>query len=160
MKGCSSSFAKQESKINSYIINQQSKLRSDGFLFNPRQNRDSVMKIAIACHNGKNITEHTGRCRRFWIYQITRDNITGKDLLELSKEQTFHEYHESDGHPLDDIRVLISGGMGQGLYRRLEAKGIDVFITKEEDPDQALMKYLSGSLETGEPHKLHHCHHE
>ena len=117
------------------------------------------MKIAIACHNGKNISDHTGRCRRFLIYKITRDTITGRELLELSKEETLHEHHGKGHHPLDDIHVLISKGMGTGLYRRLDAKGVDVFITKETDPDQALLKYLDGSLETGEPHEHQNCHH-
>ncbi len=80
-------------------------------------------------------------------------------MLKLSKEQTFHEHHKKGNHPLDDIHVLISGGMGTGLYRRLDAKGVDVFITKETDPDEALMKYLDGSLEMGEPHEHQHSHH-
>lgn len=117
------------------------------------------MKIAIACHNGKNISDHTGRCRRFWIYEIRRDKITGKDLLELTKDKTFHEYHDYDAHPLDDIHVLISGGMGMGLFNRLESRGVDVFITRETDPDEALSKYLNGTIDSSEPHMSHSCNH-
>lgn len=115
------------------------------------------MKIAIACHNGKEISDHTGRCRRFLIYKITREKVTARNLLELTKEQTFHEHHGRDFHPMEDIQVLISRGMGPGLYHRLEADGVDVFITEETDPELALMKYLAGTLESGEPHEHSQC---
>jgi predicted Fe-Mo cluster-binding NifX family protein len=49
------------------------------------------MKIAVASQNRKEITGHTGQCRKFWIYQIENDAVAGKELLELPKEQSFHE---------------------------------------------------------------------
>jgi len=49
-------------------------------------------------------------------------------------------------HPLDDIDILITAGMGQGLIRRLASKGIQGEITQEEDPEKAITHYLTGSL--------------
>jgi predicted Fe-Mo cluster-binding NifX family protein len=49
------------------------------------------MKIAVASQNRKGITGHTGRCRKFWIFQIGNAAIAAKELLELPKEQSLHD---------------------------------------------------------------------
>ncbi len=116
------------------------------------------MKIAVASQNRKNITEHAGRCRKFWIFTAENNKVVGKELLELPKEQSFHESSPHESHPLDDIDVLIAGDMGQGLSMRLKRKGIKVLITKEIDPDKAVLLFLSGSLETKQPNPHHHGH--
>jgi predicted Fe-Mo cluster-binding NifX family protein len=111
-----------------------------------------VMKIAIASQNRRTITEHAGRCRKFWIYAVEDNQITRKTLLELPKEQSFHDSSPHDPHPLDDAQVLIAGGMGHGLFRRLERKGITGIVTLETDPEKAVIVYLAGTLAVGSPH--------
>lgn len=108
------------------------------------------MLIAVASQNRREVTGHAGACRRFWIYEVWHDRVHDKSLLELRREQTFHENH-AHTHPLDPVRALIAGGMGAGLVRRLEAKGIDAVITPETDPDAAVSAYLAGTLERAEP---------
>jgi predicted Fe-Mo cluster-binding NifX family protein len=120
------------------------------------------MKIAVASQNRKTITGHAGKCRKFWIYDVTGRAVQGKTLLELPKEQSFHESHGAGPHPLDGINVLISGGMGAGLQHRLRQRGIDALVTPEEDPDGAVVAYLEGRLTLGEAevHAGHdHDHH-
>jgi predicted Fe-Mo cluster-binding NifX family protein len=117
------------------------------------------MKIAVAYHNKKNITGHTGRCRRFLIYEIYKDEISDKLLIELPKEQTFHNSHGQTEHPLKNVDVLINGGMGMGLFNRLSAWNIEPVITTETDPDKAVSLYIAGSLSNGKPHELGSCHH-
>jgi predicted Fe-Mo cluster-binding NifX family protein len=117
------------------------------------------MKIAVTSQNKREITEHAGKCRKFWIYQIADDNQIGEPtLLELPKEQSFHESSPNAPHPLDDIQVLISGGMGMGLIRRLEMKGIEGIITSEKVPEKAVAAYMAGTLERLAPHAHHHGH--
>jgi predicted Fe-Mo cluster-binding NifX family protein len=118
------------------------------------------MKIAVASQNRKEITGHTGRCRKFWIYQIENDAMTGKELLELPKEQSFHDSSPLAPSPLDNVQVLIAGGMGSGLARRLEQRNIQALITKETNPDQAVQNFLNGTLKTEpfEPHEHGHQH--
>ncbi|MEA5574661.1 NifB/NifX family molybdenum-iron cluster-binding protein [Calothrix sp. UHCC 0171] len=128
------------------------------------------MKIAVASQNKSSVTDHTGKCRKFWIYDINSSEIVSKELLELSEEQSFHNTSRHHPHPLDGIQVLISGGMGNGLIRRLETQGIEVIITPESEVDCAVNAYLNGSLvrETSEScehkhehhhrHNHHHCH--
>lgn len=121
------------------------------------------MKIAVTSQNRRTITEHAGKCRKFWVYDIEEDQVTGKTLLELPIEQSFHESSPHEPHPLDAVQVLITGGMGPGLQHRLAAKGIIALMTAETDPDQAVAAYLQGTLDTGagscDPGAHHHHHH-
>jgi len=106
------------------------------------------MKIAVASQNRREITSHTGRCRKFWIYEIASDaGIAGKQLLELAKSRSLHESPPRAPHPLDDVQVLISGGMGNGVRRRLAAMGVAPVVTDRTDPDLAVSAWLDGSLE-------------
>ena len=118
------------------------------------------MKIAVASQNRREITDHTGRCRKFWIYEIENGTIAKKELLEFSKEQSFHDSIPYEPSPLDDMQVLIAGGMGTGLIRRLENMGIEPLITTETNPDKAVEDYLNGTLATrlAEPHEHGHQH--
>ncbi|HBW58417.1 MAG TPA: dinitrogenase iron-molybdenum cofactor biosynthesis protein [Oscillatoriales bacterium UBA8482] len=116
------------------------------------------MKIAVASQNKKSITEHTGHCLKFWIYETKDGEIISKNLLELSPKQSFHDSSEDEPHPLDDVQILISGGMGKGLVRRLERKRIEAIITKETDLDKAVNAYFDGSLITEEPECNEHEH--
>jgi predicted Fe-Mo cluster-binding NifX family protein len=119
------------------------------------------MKIAVTSQNRKTITGHAGKCRKFWIYEIVDKKVVDKTLLELALEQSFHESHAAGPHPLDGINVLISGGAGQGLIRRLNNMGIQGLVTPETDPDSAVAAYLSGTLKLGqaELHEGHGEHH-
>jgi predicted Fe-Mo cluster-binding NifX family protein len=120
------------------------------------------MKIAVASQNRKTIFDHAGRCRNFWIFDIKENTISGKSLMELPKEQSFHNSPQSEPHPLDEVDVLIVGGMGPGLVRKLVRKGIQGIITPEKDPEKAVQAYLEGVLETlsvGE-HRCKDHHHD
>jgi predicted Fe-Mo cluster-binding NifX family protein len=118
------------------------------------------MKIAVTSQNRKTITEHAGMCRKFWIYEVDEQTVKSKALLELPKEQSFHESHGDQPHPLDDIDMLISGGMGNGLSQRLRRKGITAVITAEADPDTAVAAYLEGRLAILLPQAVHHHEHQ
>ncbi|MCP4078174.1 MAG: nitrogen fixation protein [Gammaproteobacteria bacterium] len=118
------------------------------------------MKIAVTSQNRKKITEHAGRCRKFWIFMIEENRIIDTKLLELAKEQSFHQSSPHEPHPLDDIDVLIAGDMGQGLVNRLKRNGITALITKESDPEQAVLLYLKGSLDNQDPNPHQHGHNQ
>jgi predicted Fe-Mo cluster-binding NifX family protein len=105
------------------------------------------MKVAVASQNRREVTGHAGRCRRFWVYSTENGEILGREMLDLPKEQAFHEHDVRAPHPLDGVRVLITGGMGAGLVRKLEARSIEAVATSERDPDQAVSAWLDGTLE-------------
>jgi len=118
------------------------------------------MKITVASQNRQQITDHAGRCRKFWIYETLPDSVSSKELLELSKEQSFHESSPHAPHPLDGVNVLIAGNMGAGLIHRLEAKGIRAVITPETNPDKSVTAYLEESLVVSLPDAHGHDHDE
>jgi len=109
------------------------------------------MKIAVASQNRKQVTGHTGRCRRFWIYEVETGRVVSRTLLELPIDQSFHAISPQAPHPLDSVQVLMSGGMGEGLVMRLARMGIEGLITTESDPDRAVALYLAGNLPLGTP---------
>ena len=104
------------------------------------------MKIAVTSQNNRQITGHAGKCRKFWVYSIQNHQVQGKTLLELPKEQSFHESSSQQPHPLDQVQVFITAGIGVGLRQRLTSKGIIPVVTTEVDPDIAVNAYLEGVL--------------
>lgn len=118
------------------------------------------MKIAVASQTKTQITGHTGRCQRFWIYDVEAGQVRSKDLLELTKAQSFHESSPQQSHPLDGVQVLIGGSFGKGLARRLQTMGIEGIATSETDLDKAVQGYLDGSLVREDPEHHHHAPNE
>ena len=106
------------------------------------------MKIAVTSQNRKTVTEHAGTCRKFWIFTVKENQIVDKQLLELPKEQSFRESDPHAAHPLDDIDILITAGMGNGLAQRLKKKGITALLSDLNDPveaaNQAIQTLLYG----------------
>jgi len=115
------------------------------------------MKIAVTSQNRKTITGHAGKCRKFWVYEIEGNEPLKRTLIELAMDQSFHESKHA-AHPLDDVNVLISGGMGQGLQFRLKQKGIQAICTAETDPDRAVQFWLAGTLDELPPEMHDHNH--
>jgi len=107
-----------------------------------RKMRSDALRIAVSSQNRKTVTDHAGRCRKFWVYEIRKNKVDNKALRELTLEQTLHSSQLGDDHPLDDVHVLITAGMSPFLYQRLQRGGIKPFVTDEADPDKAVQMLL------------------
>jgi predicted Fe-Mo cluster-binding NifX family protein len=116
------------------------------------------MQIAVSSQNRKTITEHAGKCRNFWIYDVEKGGVAGKRLVELALEQSLHANHHQLAEPLNGINVLITASMGAGLHNRLMQDGIHPVITIEENPDVAVAAYLNNQLENLSINHNQHCH--
>ena len=104
------------------------------------------MKIGVTSQNFRDITPHAGMTRRFMIFETASDNQilqTGK--LDLPKEMAMHDHPSNAAHPIDGVDVLITGSCGQGLARKLAARGIKVIVTSETDPTTAVTALVSGA---------------
>lgn len=119
------------------------------------------MQIAITSQNRRTITEHAGKCRKFWIYDIEQGQVNGKRLVELPIEQSFHASGAGLPEALAGIEVLISGSMGGKLFHRLTELGVQPLVAYEESPDQAVADFLAGCLLTRNltPACHDHAHH-
>ena len=96
----------------------------------------------MSSQNKKTVTDHAGRCRNFWVYDISNGQVANKTLLKLPIKQSFHETKGAEEHPLDGIDVLVTGGMSPGLQKRLLQRGIKSIVTTETDPDQVVADLL------------------
>jgi predicted Fe-Mo cluster-binding NifX family protein len=97
-----------------------------------------ALKIAVSSQDGRTVTGHAGRCRKFQVYEIGKNGVSGRTLRELTPEQTLHSSPLGDGHPLDDVHVMITAAVSPFLYQRLQRGGIRPFVTDESDPDEAV----------------------
>jgi len=104
------------------------------------------MKIAISSQNRKEVTGHAGQCRKFWIVELDQRKVVSRTLVEVEREETFHETGGGFPQALQGIDVLVSGGMGPGLRQRLAARGITAIVTTETDVEQAIAGVLAGTL--------------
>ena len=107
-----------------------------------RKMRSDALRIAVSSQNRKTVTDHAGRCRKFWVYEIRKNKVDNKTLRELTLEQTLHSAQLGDNHPLDDVHVMITAGMSPYLFQRLQRGGIKPFVTDESDPDKAVQMLL------------------
>ena len=113
------------------------------------------MKIAISSQNARSVTGHPGKCRKFWIYTIEEGKPKGRELLELAKEQMFHQHPANEPHPLDEVDVLISGMMAVWLQERMATFDVKALATPETDLDKTVADYLAGTLEETPVHVGH-----
>jgi len=93
------------------------------------------MKIGVTSQNFRTITGHAGKARRFFIYQgSSEEDLKLIDKLDLAKSQSIHESNPAEKHPLDDLDILITASCGVGFFRKMNARGVQVIQTDEQDP--------------------------
>ncbi|MBC9071284.1 nitrogen fixation protein [Thauera sp. CAU 1555] len=115
------------------------------------------MKIAVTSQNFRTVTAHAGRARRFLIFDIACPCSPREvDRLDLPADMAFHDFRGS-AHPLDGVDALITGSAGEGLQARLLQRGIELVVSGEPDPRQAVADYIRGF--TRPPATRGHTHH-
>lgn len=117
--------------------------------------KDGVMKIAIASDDEKSISFHFGRTKGFVIFEVEdkdtknqeyRPNTFTGHARGMEGSEHGAGKHTAILNALSDCKVVISHGMGKGIYDDLKKAGIEVFITEETDVKKALDLYLRGEL--------------
>lgn len=120
--------------------------------------------IALTSQNRRQITEHAGKCRKFLVYEVNDSQIGEPRLIELPLGGSQHDLAPGQPHPLDEVDILISASMGDGLRVKLARRGIQTILTDEAEPLLALQRYIAGELTpqdivTHEGGRVHHEHH-
>jgi predicted Fe-Mo cluster-binding NifX family protein len=105
------------------------------------------MKIAVAFQNGKTITGHAGRCRKFLVFDVNeKREVTGTDEMQFERGVTFHDLRPGGENPLQGCDVMIAGSMGGRLVQKLLGFGVKAVVTEVADPAIAVKAYLDGTL--------------
>ncbi len=112
--------------------------------------------VAITSQNKKTVTNHAGSCRNYLIYTIEDDQVTNKQTLELSTNETlkytFHEdQSENPKNLLFDVDILLTGSIGSGGINHLARQNVTAYIIEEKDPELAIEKLIKGTLEAFAP---------
>ncbi|MDO9039476.1 MAG: NifB/NifX family molybdenum-iron cluster-binding protein [Lutibacter sp.] len=113
--------------------------------------------VAVTAQNRKTIFEHAGKCRNFLIYTIDENVVINKNLLELSEEETLHNFfhQENSGtnvtNSLFDVDILLTRGIGEGAIQKLAMQNVVCYKIEETDPDTAINKLINGTLEAMSP---------
>ncbi|AWU97438.1 NifB/NifX family molybdenum-iron cluster-binding protein [Azospirillum ramasamyi] len=123
------------------------------------------MKIAVGTKDFETIATHGGRTRRFLVYEAEAGSDpveTGR--IELAEEEVLHLCGDGRPHPIDAVRVVITGSSGAGFVAHMKRRGIEPVTTTETDPVRAIRGWFAGTLdpapEPQHPHEHHDGHHD
>lgn len=122
------------------------------------------MKIAVGTKDFATIATHGGRTRRFLVYEADLATNPGTDpvetgRIELGEEEVLHLCGDGRPHPIDTVRVVITGSSGAGFVAHMKRRGIEPVTTKETDPVRAIRGWLAGTLEPA-PEPAHPHEHD
>lgn len=100
------------------------------------------MKIAVNYENGE-IFQHFGQTKTFKVYTVENGTITGTELVPGAPEG-----HHALSHQLAamQVDVVICGRLGIPMLNLLQGAGIKVCGNITGSADEAVQKYLNGTL--------------
>ncbi len=115
-----------------------------------------MFKIAVASENDM-VTEHFGHCLNFNIFEAEKQQI-------IDSQSIANPGHRPGFLPnfLNDlgVKVIISGGMGQGAIDIFNEKGIEVIVGARGNAKIAAEQYLQGLLRSTGSVCHEHMHHD
>ncbi len=100
------------------------------------------MRIAVTYENGE-IFQHFGHTQQFKLYDVDDGNITSSIIVDTNGAG-----HGALAGFLSAVHadVLICGGIGGGAQMALAEIGIQLYAGNTGNADNAVMRYISGSL--------------
>ena len=114
------------------------------------------MKIAVTYENGE-IFQHFGHTEQFKIYEVE-----GKEIINEKIINTNGSGHGLLGKLLisEEVDFLICGGIGNGARNILEDNNIKVYPGVLGNADNAIKKFIEGTLEYDINKKCDHAGHD
>jgi predicted Fe-Mo cluster-binding NifX family protein len=120
-----------------------------------------VQKVAFATNDGTDINRHFGRLSGFVVITISEGRPSERTVVprpgNADRPGGGHD-HDALLDPISDCTTLIAGGMGRPMADHVEARGLQLILTSLPTIDEALGRYLAGSLEH-ESRRAHAPHH-
>ncbi len=114
------------------------------------------MKIAVASDDGTTIASHFGKTLGFVMFDIEDGHVASrvyvKNTITGHARGLSDADHSVDRHgpilrALEGCRAVISHGMGRKIYDDLRSVKVEAFIVQETEADEAVRRYLQGSLQ-------------
>lgn len=114
------------------------------------------MNIAVTYENGQ-IFQHFGHTEQFKVYEIDNNTVVKSFVVDTNGQ----------GHgalagflSLNNIEVLICGGIGGGAQMALAEAGIKLYGGVSGDADAAVEAYLAGNLDLNPNVQCNHHEHD
>lgn len=114
------------------------------------------MNIAVTYENGQ-IFQHFGHTEQFKVYEIDNNTVVKSFVVDTNGQ----------GHgalagflSLNNIEVLICGGIGGGAQMALAEAGIKLYGGVSGDADAAVESYLAGNLDFNPNVQCNHHGHD
>jgi len=106
------------------------------------------MKYAVPVSGGV-MSPHFGHCEQFAIIDVDENTkrVINRELIPSPEHQPglLPAWLASKG-----VNVVIAGGMGPSAQNLFQQKGIKVVLGAQEgNPETAVIKYITGTLATG-----------
>jgi predicted Fe-Mo cluster-binding NifX family protein len=117
------------------------------------------MKVAVPTVDGTSISQHFGRSKSFFVFDIDDGKVVGRSVRDNTftahakgECQEGHDHSHPHGHgeivdALRDCESVLCYGMGWRAAEALKEGGVNAFILQQEmSPEEAVAKYISGNL--------------
>jgi predicted Fe-Mo cluster-binding NifX family protein len=109
------------------------------------------IKLAIAIEDSQNehsVAEHFGRCRHFYLYEISQNKEVIKNEVFQNPLAGNHGGTCQLPHFVNQIgaNVIIAGGMGGKAISLFESYGINVITAPGLKLEDALQSFLQGKI--------------
>lgn len=108
------------------------------------------MRIAVASNDGWGITGPLGHALRFLIYERQGTTLWRIGFRPLKATGPCPCQSAELFQLLKDCQVVMAGGMSQSLFDQLIGRGIRPVVTPELSADQAVRRFVDGTLAFGE----------
>ncbi|MFW5679173.1 MAG: NifB/NifX family molybdenum-iron cluster-binding protein, partial [Pseudomonadota bacterium] len=90
--------------------------------------------VAVASQNGREVTPHAGRTRKFLLFAATAEGgVEEVGRFELPKTMALHGWPHGRPHPLFAFDAVVAASAGEGVRRRLGGAGVAVVVVEPTD---------------------------
>lgn len=119
------------------------------------------MKIAFPTRDDQTIPGHFGHMKALIVVEVVDGEEISRERRDMSDMPECGDGHQERPafvvNVIKDCDVLIAGGIGAPLVQRANAVDVDVVLTDTPSINDALARYLAGTLDHN-PELAHHHH--
>ena len=113
-----------------------------------------MTRIAVAINkDDENTYEHFGHAERFKLFDISEGRIEAVDYLTVDED---HGGAKLQAMIQNFVNMIISDGMGPGVYDKCSLLGIEICAGFKGSADEAVSRFLDGTLES-DPEAVRPC---